>query len=216
VASILALDVSNAAWLNVSTVPGAADVVSNGQGVGLWQRGSHLNNQSCTENWRDFYTQGPSYVFSKNSTNVTTSNSVATATLFKFSNDDSRVGVQVNCHQTGFTLVNLTFIDLSATDAPISTSVFWGKSCVVYPVWIQLVDPGNLVMIVIAVGLVTWAGLRAHSDFVQQVQQAAGDDAEISIPKAFMFVIGASCSLVLIFYFLDILSVCCFAPYQRN
>ena len=35
----------------------------------------------------------------------------------------------------------------------------------------QLVDPGNLAMIAIAVGLVTWAGLRAHSAFVQQVQQ---------------------------------------------
>jgi hypothetical protein len=172
----------------------------------LWQH-EHLSNQSCSENWHDFYTQGPDYTFSKNSTNVSTSNSVATATLFKFSNDDSRVGVQIDCHQTGFAVINLTFIDLNSTDALTSTSVFWGKHCVIYPVWYQLVDPGNLAMIGIAVGLVTWAGLRAHSAFVQQVQQAAGDDAEISIPKAFVFVIGASCSLLLIFYFLDVVSV---------
>jgi len=45
---------------------------------------------------------------------------------------------------------------------------------------------------------------------------AAGDDAEISIPKAFVFVIGASCSLLLIFYFLDVVSVACCASHTTQ
>lgn len=191
----------SAAWLNVSTVQGGADVVSNGQVSNLWQR-EHVSNQSCSESWSDFYAEGPDYTLKRNSTNVSTSNSVATASMFKFSNDDSRVGVQVQCHQTGFTVINLTF-----TVADARASVFWGKHCVAYSVWYQLVDPGNLTMIAIAIILVTWAGLRVNTAFVQQVQQAAGNDAEISITKAFIFVIGASCSLLLIFYFLNILSV---------
>ena len=133
--AILAQAAPDTAWLNVSTVPGATDVVSNGLVVGLWQH-EHLSNQSCSENWHDFYTQGPDYTFSKNSTNVSTSNSVATgktvknicsclmalpaATLFKFSNDDSRVGVQIDCHQvsaaSNLIPASLTMLGFSSVD----------------------------------------------------------------------------------------------------
>jgi presenilin-like A22 family membrane protease len=57
-------------------------------------------------------------------------------------------------------------------------------------------------MIAIAVILVAWGAIRADTPFARRVQEAAGGQTEIQWQGAVAFVIGASVSLLLIFYFL--------------
>jgi len=62
-------------------------------------------------------------------------------------------------------------------------------------------------MIAIAVFLVAWGAIRADTPFVRRVQEAAGGQQEIHWQGAVAFVIGASVSLLLIFYFLKQMQV---------
>eukprot|EP00656_Telonema_subtile_P011607 TRINITY_DN1574_c0_g1_i7.p1 TRINITY_DN1574_c0_g1~~TRINITY_DN1574_c0_g1_i7.p1 ORF type:complete len:323 (+),score=55.70 TRINITY_DN1574_c0_g1_i7:199-1167(+) len=185
--------------LNVGTAFNGSDVVSGGV-TQHW--GDTQATQPCSQYWTFFY---HNLVATSNTTFASvTPHSVADASVWTFKNDPSKLGVFLTCHESGEVTTNLTFANKSSGHV---VSVFWKKDCVVYPVWYQLVDPGNLGMICIAVAMVVWGGLRTENAVAQQIQQEMGDDTEISIKKALTFVIGASVSLLLIFYFLKLMSV---------
>eukprot|EP00658_Telonema_sp_P-2_P001183 TRINITY_DN10452_c0_g1_i6.p1 TRINITY_DN10452_c0_g1~~TRINITY_DN10452_c0_g1_i6.p1 ORF type:complete len:568 (+),score=96.19 TRINITY_DN10452_c0_g1_i6:71-1774(+) len=192
---------SAVAWLNVNVPDTSPAVVVNGVATELW--GSPRVHQLCDQYWTNFVVSGDGFVFNKSSVKVTTNSTISSPALYRYQ-DPAKIGVKLSCHETGLTFANLTFFHNTTGQ---SVSIFWMKDCVVYPVWYQLVDPGNVGMILIAVALVTWGGLRTENTVAQQIQQEMGDDAEISIKKAISFVVGASLSLLLIFYFLRMMSV---------
>jgi len=168
----------------------------------------------CGEYWTYFYVDDPGYAVRKNTTTASSLDDIASSKVYKYNDDSTKVGVLTECHATGVTTTNLTFVNdctgkqgTSSSRCGQSVSVFWRKDCVVYPVWYQLMDPGNIGMICLAVAMVTWGGLRVQNTVAQQLQQEMGDDSEISIKKAIAFVVASSISLLLIFYFLKAMSV---------
>jgi len=144
----------------------------------------------------------PDFPFNRNTTHVSVDNTrIGHAGGY---NMGDHLGVSFSCFETGTLVANITFTDPMTHQY---TSIFWAKACVTYPASIFLVDPGNLGMIAIAVFLVAWGAIRADTPFVRRVQEAAGGSTQIQWQGAVAFVIGASISLLLIFYFLKQMQV---------
>ena len=89
---------ATASGLTVSTYPGGADVVENGVVNATWGESSEVS-QGCRDYWTDFYVHGPAFALGRNSTQVSSTEGIASAALFRYSADSSRLGVQLTCEE---------------------------------------------------------------------------------------------------------------------
>jgi len=201
--SLLALGLCQ--QLSVGTAEGAHDVALGGVVTPAWSYSEHSVRDPCDAYSKFFYVSTPKgvadFTFTKNTTHVSTADtSVGDVKGYSFV---TRLGVQFTCKTSGTIVANVTFMPQGTSPM----SFFWEKECVTYPVWYFLCDPGNVCMIAIAVFLVSWGAIRTDSPFIHRVQQAAGGQQEISWVGAIAFVVIASISLLLIFFFLKQMAV---------
>lgn len=194
---------ATASGINVGTKEGESNVVSQGVVLPAWMLSTHTNTDPCKSYWRSFFVTtsgGGAFPLRKNTSHVEVrDSSIGSAQLFKV---QDHLAVHFICTASGTLVANLTLTDPYAPGS--SVSVFWSKECVSYEPWRFLVDPGNLGMITIAVILVAWGAIRSDVPpaAIRRLQEETGGSQEINWQGAISFVVGASCALLLIFYFL--------------